>query len=58
MDNSLNMGDAQRGLKDATRTSTDENFPVASRLIPAALRPHVHLFYLCVRAADDVAAGY
>ncbi|MBT5050596.1 MAG: squalene/phytoene synthase family protein [Rhodospirillaceae bacterium] len=55
MDNSLNMGDAQPGLKDATRTSTDENFPVASRLIPAALRPHVHLFYLCVRAADDVA---
>jgi farnesyl-diphosphate farnesyltransferase len=38
-----------------TRTRTEENFPVASRLIPAALRPHVHRFYLCVRAADDVA---
>jgi hydroxysqualene synthase len=42
-------------LKPATRTRTDENFPVASRLIPAELRPHVHRFYLCVRAADDVA---
>ncbi len=33
----------------------DENFPVASWLIPTALRDHVHVFYLCVRAADDVA---
>ena len=38
-----------------TKTRDDENFPVASRLIPAALRPHVHIFYLCVRAADDIA---
>lgn len=38
-----------------TKTVNDENFPVASRLIPARLRPHVHAFYLCVRAADDVA---
>lgn len=38
-----------------TKTRDDENFPVASRLIPAALRPHVHAFYLCVRAADDIA---
>lgn len=42
-------------LGSPTKTSTGENFPVASRLIPAALRPHVHSFYLCVRAADDVA---
>ena len=55
MDSSVNMGEAQPGLKDATRTQNTENFPVASRLIPAALRPHVHIFYLCVRAADDVA---
>ncbi|MEE8334270.1 MAG: squalene synthase HpnC [Alphaproteobacteria bacterium] len=38
-----------------TKTRHDENFPVASWLIPKALRPHVHAFYLCVRAADDVA---
>jgi hydroxysqualene synthase len=38
-----------------TKTSKDENFPVASWLIPAALREHVHIFYLCVRAADDIA---
>jgi squalene synthase HpnC len=42
-------------LKTPTKTRYDENFPVASRLIPARLRPHVHAFYLCVRAADDVA---
>lgn len=42
-------------LKTPTKTRHDENFPVASRLIPARLRPHVHAFYLCVRAADDVA---
>ena len=33
----------------------DENFPVGSRLLPAALRPHVMAFYAFVRAADDVA---
>ena len=43
------------GLKAPTTSHNDENFPVASRLIPARLRRHVHLFYLCVRAADDVA---
>ncbi len=47
-------GAAER-LKAPTRTRFGENFPVASRLVPAALRPHVHVFYLCVRAADDVA---
>lgn len=55
MDSNVNIGEAQPGLKQATKTRHDENFPVASRLIPAALRPHVHVFYLCVRAADDVA---
>jgi squalene synthase HpnC len=49
------MGETQPGLKEATKSLRDENFPVASRLIPAALRPHVHTFYFCVRAADDVA---
>jgi hydroxysqualene synthase len=33
----------------------DENFPVGSWLLPAALRPHVQAFYAFVRAADDIA---
>jgi len=41
--------------REPTKTRHDENFPVASLLIPKALRPHVHAFYRCVRAADDVA---
>ncbi|MGH6913057.1 MAG: squalene synthase HpnC [Geminicoccales bacterium] len=32
----------------------DENFPVGSWLLPAALRPHVAAFYAFVRAADDI----
>jgi farnesyl-diphosphate farnesyltransferase len=33
----------------------DENFPVGSRLIRPALRPHVHAFYAFARHADDIA---
>ena len=33
----------------------DENFPVGSRLISRALRPHVHAFYTFARNADDIA---
>jgi hydroxysqualene synthase len=33
----------------------DENFPVGSRLIRPALRPHVHAFYRFAREADDIA---
>ena len=33
----------------------DENFPVASVLISARLRPHVARFYAFARAADDIA---
>jgi hydroxysqualene synthase len=33
----------------------DENFPVGSWLIRAALRPHVHAFYRFAREADDIA---
>ena len=33
----------------------DENFPVGSALIRAALRPHVHAFYAFARNADDIA---
>lgn len=32
-----------------------ENFPVASRLLPARLRPHVAAIYAFARTADDVA---
>ncbi len=33
----------------------DENFPVGSWLLPAALRPHVALYYAFARAIDDIA---
>ncbi len=33
----------------------DENFPVASRLVPPELRPAILTFYRFARAADDVA---
>jgi squalene synthase HpnC len=33
----------------------DENFPVASRLLPRAMRPHVAAIYAFARIADDVA---
>jgi hydroxysqualene synthase len=32
-----------------------ENFPVASRLLPAAMRPHVAALYAFARVADDIA---
>ena len=32
-----------------------ENFPVASRLLPASLRPHVAAVYAFARGADDIA---
>src|SRR3982751_4771060 len=32
-----------------------ENFPVASRLVPAAMRPHVAAVYAFARRADDFA---
>jgi squalene synthase HpnC len=32
-----------------------ENFPVASRLLPAGMRPHVAALYAFARTADDVA---
>jgi squalene synthase HpnC len=32
-----------------------ENFPVASRLLPPALRPHVAAIYAFARGADDIA---
>jgi squalene synthase HpnC len=32
-----------------------ENFPVASRLVPASLRPHMAAIYAFARGADDIA---
>src|SRR5215467_12790281 len=32
-----------------------ENFPVASRLLPAAMRPHIAAVYAFARIADDMA---
>ncbi len=55
----LNRADA--ALADAYRTCERlaaahyENFPVASRLLPAAMRPHVAALYAFARTADDFA---
>ncbi|MFP5378999.1 MAG: squalene synthase HpnC, partial [Vicinamibacteria bacterium] len=40
---------------EALARSHYENFPVASRLLPAALRPHVAAVYAFARIADDIA---
>lgn len=37
------------------RHAGNENFPVASLLLPAAVRPHVMAFYTFARTADDIA---
>lgn len=37
------------------KTAADENFPVGSRLIAPALRPHVARYYAFARTADDIA---
>ncbi|MGL5005310.1 MAG: squalene/phytoene synthase family protein, partial [Casimicrobium sp.] len=45
-------------MKSATRMSVDnhyENFPVASWLVPAHLRPAVAAIYRFARGADDIA---
>ena len=40
---------------EALARSHYENFPVASRLLPAPMRPHVAAVYAFARVADDVA---
>jgi phytoene synthase len=40
---------------EAMARSHYENFPVASRLLPAAMRPHVAAVYAFARVADDIA---
>ena len=51
-------------MPDATQNAVEtpsgkdaayENFPVGSFLLPAALRPHVAVFYAYARAIDDIA---
>lgn len=37
------------------KSAADENFPVGSLLLPAALRPHVAALYRFARMADDIA---
>ena len=41
--------------KPSGKGAGDENFPVGSRLIRRAMRPHVMAFYAFARAADDIA---
>jgi len=45
----------RRSSPIARKTAGSENFPVASRLLPKHLRPHVMAFYRFVRLADDIA---
>ena len=40
---------------DAMARSHYENFPVASRLLPRAMRPHIAAVYAFARVADDIA---
>ena len=46
---------AAQGETPSGKSAEDENFPVGSWLMPAALRPHIALFYAYARAIDDVA---
>ncbi len=48
-------GDSNDQGRGPGKTSEDENFPVASLLIDARLRPHIRAFYDFARAADDIA---
>jgi len=58
-DNSITTPPAIPAAGDAESWSGkdrgDENFPVGSWLIRAALRPHIHAFYAFARNADDIA---
>lgn len=48
------VGDAYAACAEAARRHY-ENFPVASRLLPAPIRPHVAAVYAFARSADDFA---
>ena len=47
----------ERAYTACTALAADhyENFPVASRLLPASMRPHVAAVYAFARVADDIA---
>lgn len=49
------MNAVSQGPQDRIKGADDENFPVASKLLPPWSRPHVMAFYAFARAADDVA---
>jgi hydroxysqualene synthase len=48
------LADAYAACEQLAR-SHGENFPVASRLLPAAMRPHIAALYAFARVADDMA---
>ena len=50
----LELGAAYAACEQLAR-SHYENFPVASRLLPARMRPHVAAIYAFARIADDIA---
>ena len=50
----MNLSEAYAAC-EALAASHYENFPVASRLLPAKLRPHVAAVYAFARTADDFA---
>ena len=50
----MNVGEAYAVCQRLARTHY-ENFPVASHLLPASMRPHVAAIYAFARTADDFA---
>ena len=48
------VADAYAACLEIARTHY-ENFPVASRLLPARMRPHIAAIYAFARGADDIA---
>jgi len=51
----MNMVETQSVEISSGKDEAYENFPVGSWLLPAALRPHIAVFYAFARAADDIA---
>ncbi len=53
----MSPGEIERayGACEALARSHYENFPVASRLLPSAMRPHIAAVYAFARVADDFA---
>lgn len=53
-DNITTKSTAQAVEAWSGKDKADENFPVASLLIEARLRPHIHAYYNYARNADDI----